>query len=370
MRGFLMVFAVMWISASLSAQSVVCESTDGKYRECRAGSSGIAVLVSELSEGRCFEGTSWGTQSTGVIWVDRGCRARFTLRDSSATPGKRRVVCESQKVERQICNAELDRASDPGRGVFLARQLGTTACLEGDNWGYDPARDQIWVERGCRAEFIIGGTVDAKRPLEVLDAVVVCESRNGRRTECAADTTAGVRIIRPLTEAACGFGRQWGFDAKGIWVDGNCRAEFAVRGKPKPLVTTLTCESHDSTRIHCPAETRFGVALLRRTTDQYCVLGRTWDFDAAGVWVSDGCSAQFALGGYRLPGGVLPATASTVTCESLDGHRQFCATDASHGVGLMRQIGEAECILNHSWGYSADGIWVGSGCRAEFAVAH
>ncbi len=368
MRGVLVACALLLFVASMEAQTIYCESVDGKPRECRAGTSGVATLVSELSEGRCFEGTTWGTRSAGVVWVDRGCRARFTLRDVSPT-GKRRVVCESQHGEREVCQADLIQAADPGGGVFLDRQLGATHCDEGDTWGYDAERDQIWVDHGCRGEFIIGGRSDPKRPVVPLDGIVVCESGDGRRTQCAADTTAGVRINRQLSDTACGFGRQWGFDAQGVWVSGGCRAEFAVRSKPKPVLSTVTCESLDAARVRCPAETRYGVAILRKLGGNYCVLARTWDFDEKGIWVSDGCRAEFALGGYRLPSEAVPPTALKVVCESTDGHRKLCAADASHGVGMLRQLGDAECILNHTWGYTPSGVWVEGGCRAEFAVA-
>jgi hypothetical protein len=34
----------------------------------------------------------------------------------------------------------------------MTRQLGDVRCIEGENWGRD--RDGIWVDRGCRAEFM------------------------------------------------------------------------------------------------------------------------------------------------------------------------------------------------------------------------
>src|SRR3954468_12882033 len=311
MRGFLLASLFVLLCGSMEAQ-MLCESPQGSYRECRIGTAGVLVLVGELSEGRCVEGATWGTVSTGVVWVDRGCRGRFMLRDSPMTPGSRRVVCESAKGDRQICAAELTQASDPGGGVFLGRQLSAAPCNENETWGYDAERDQIWVEHGCRAEFIIGARFDPKKVIEPLDNIVTCESANGKKTQCTADTSAGVRIVRPLSDAACGYGRQWGYDAKGIWVNGNCRAEFAVRGKPKAVVTTLACESHDAAKVQCPVDTRYGVALVRQLGDNFCVLGRTWDFDATGIWVSDGCRAQFALGGYRLPTPTVPPNASKI----------------------------------------------------------
>lgn len=369
MRGFLVTCVVLLsCAASVEAQTITCESPDGSYRECRAGSAGKAVLVMELSDNRCIEGTTYGTRMEGVVWVDRGCRGRFTLRGGD-TFGNRRIVCESQKGTLEWCGAEANTAADPKSVVSLTRQLGAKACVEGESWGYDLERDQIWVDKGCRAEFIVG-RVNPSKPVEALDAVVVCESSGRRKTQCAADTAAGVRIIRPLSDAACGFGRQWGYDGKGIWVSGGCRAEFAVRGNPKPTIQAITCESHNNARISCPAETRYGVALVRQTGENECALGRTWGFDDKGVWVTEGCRAQFALGGYRLSASTLPASALKIVCESADGQRKVCEVDASHGVGLLRQISDIDCVLNRNWGYGRDGIWVAEGCRAEFAVAH
>src|SRR4051794_690742 len=55
-----------------------------------------------------------------------------------------------------------------------------------------------------------------------------CSSDDMRRHYCAADTRAGVQMIRQRSDAACIEGRTWGYDRRGIWVDRGCRAEFAV----------------------------------------------------------------------------------------------------------------------------------------------
>ena len=65
-----------------------------------------------------------------------------------------------------------------------------------------------------------------------------------------------------------------------------------------------------------------------------------------------------------------PHAASKVTCESLDGGHKHCPVDTSRGVGLIRQISDSDCVLNRTWAWDRNGIWVTNGCRAEFAVAH
>lgn len=57
---------------------------------------------------------------------------------------------------------------------------------------------------------------------------LTCESRNGRRQYCNADTSGGVRIVRELSNGACRNSDNWGFDKRGVWVDRGCAAEFSV----------------------------------------------------------------------------------------------------------------------------------------------
>jgi hypothetical protein len=364
MRSFLTTCALLLsFAAPAWAQSVPCESIDGSYRECRVGSSGNIRLVTEYSDFRCIEGVSWGTRYAGVVYVTRGCRAMFTTDDSSSIPrGPNRIVCESEVGNHKVCPANTSS------GVALGRQLSRSPCVEDVTWGYDRRKGQIWVDDGCRGEFLLGAVSAAERAAPALDSVVVCGSADEKRTECKADTSAGVQIIRVLSPSACGFGREWGYDRKAIWVTNGCKAEFAVRGFSRAVVASVTCESKNGARNVCPAETRFGVAIVGQLNGSECALGRTWDFDDNGVWVTDGCSAQFALGGYRLAPDSIPAKASLLICDSLDGKRNLCAADTARGVGLVRQIGDVNCVLNRTWGYDREGVWVSDGCNAEFAV--
>ncbi|HKR67154.1 MAG TPA: DUF3011 domain-containing protein, partial [Thermoanaerobaculia bacterium] len=343
---------------ALHAQTWPCESINNQYRECRIGSSGVVRMVMEMSARSCFEGATWGTREGGIVWVDRGCRAMFAI-DALASGS---IFCESLNGLRAVCSATTTK------GVSLARQLSKDECFEGVSWGYDPDRNIIWVDHGCRGEFALARRKQS--PLPVLEKSVVCESENGARKDCAADTSSGAQIVRTLSNTACRFGQEWGYDAKGIWVTKGCAAEFVVRNKPATTVRAIACESKRKDRTNCPADTRYGVAFLRSLGSNECTLGRTWGFDDHSIWVSGGCRGQFALGGYRLPAEAVPATAHKVVCESVDGKREYCGVNTARGVGLVRQISETDCVLNRSWGYAADGIWVSDGCRAEFAVAH
>jgi hypothetical protein len=57
---------------------------------------------------------------------------------------------------------------------------------------------------------------------------VSCSSKAGERTECAADTSAGVVLVRSNGTAACLLGRTWGYEPTAIWVSDGCSGEFAT----------------------------------------------------------------------------------------------------------------------------------------------
>ena len=66
---------------------------------------------------------------------------------------------------------------------------------------------------------------------------------------------------------------------------------------PQPVAaTTVSCESKPGERSQCAADTSKGIVLLRSTGDAPCLLGKTWGYDQAHVWVADGCSALFGTG--------------------------------------------------------------------------
>lgn len=129
--------------------------------------------------------------------------------------------------------------------------------------------------------------------------VVRCESDNGAMRRCAVDTRGGVRVSRQLSRTDCVMGRNWGYDAGGIWVNGGCRAEFMVGGGydgygGAGAQQSIRCESEDGRERHCAMSLR-GAALQRQLSRTPCVQGRNWRWDRSGIWVKDGCRAEFTV---------------------------------------------------------------------------
>lgn len=198
------------------ARSLVCQSRDSRHAFCSADTAGGVDLVRQIGGVPCTG--HWGYDSDGV-WVDGGCQAEFTVFPAvvaqSADAGT--LTCSSKRGRRAFCSADIRS------GVTLERQLGDAPCV--GNWGYDA--DGIWVDHGCSAVFRTSGSPPTATPLPGPGSVVVCESGKGLRAHCAANTGSGVKLQRQLSTAPC-VGH-WGYDATGIWVDGDCRAEFLIR---------------------------------------------------------------------------------------------------------------------------------------------
>jgi hypothetical protein len=70
---------------------------------------------------------------------------------------------------------------------------------------------------------------------------------------------------------------------------------LGLPGLARAQATLVSCASRPGERTDCPANTSKGVALVRSSGESACLLGKTWGFDEKGVWVSDGCVAEFLV---------------------------------------------------------------------------
>lgn len=78
---------------------------------------------------------------------------------------------------------------------------------------------------------ILALAVTAFSPNAVADYTIRCESTNHNYNTCPISTSGYVRVERQLSKHnknKCIRGRNWDFNKREIWVDGNCKAEFLV----------------------------------------------------------------------------------------------------------------------------------------------
>lgn len=201
--------------------------------------------------------------------------------------------------------------ADTRGGVRLVRRTSGKPCVEGTSWGAD--RGGVWVSQGCSADFVLGRGGSGRDSTSGA-RVIKCESLGGRWNHCAARTEDGVALAQQLSKQPCLRNQTWGADDSGVWVAGGCRGEFRLLGvQPEDEQAAaaaaaaqsrklLKCESLDRRARRCDGDTGSGVRMVKQLSKTECVEGRSWGYDAHGVWVEGGCRAEFELD-FRNNGG-------------------------------------------------------------------
>lgn len=252
--------------------------------------------------------------------------------------------------------------------VSLSRQHSQAACRRDETWGVD--RNGVWVSNGCRATFAFayrsfGGNWPSAGTTE-------CSS-DGSRRYCRVNgiDPESVTMDRKLSQAACLKGESWDADGGGIWVSRGCRAVFgyATRGsgvgnRPPSNASSGTVEcSSDGRRRHCRVDNidPESVMMDRKLSQAPCFKGQSWDADAYGVWVSEGCRAEFGYvtrgGGNRPPGDVsVPRLKAACVARAA---RDWGVTEANLDTGEPRQVRDWE------WEVTVSSKRTGGVCRVD-----
>ncbi len=152
------------VSATIS-----CSSDDMRRHYCEIGPNQGVRVSRQRSEAQCIEGRTYGVRGT-QLWVDHGCRADFDVLSYGGRGGRDHdgdhdrdhdrgddhggyngggtattVYCASDNMRRNYCEV------GPNRGVRLVRKRSDAACDLNRTYGVNGT--QIWVDRGCRADF-------------------------------------------------------------------------------------------------------------------------------------------------------------------------------------------------------------------------
>ena len=158
------------------------------------------------------------------------------------------------------------------------------------------------------------------------DIEVHCASNDYHYNMCQIDTGRGseVRIAQQLSKTRCVKDSNWGWNRAGVWVDQGCEAVFRVSrrwaggpgpghvgpGGPGPgpgggfrpgpdfnRAISVRCASSDYHYNMCQVDTGRGssVRITRQISKTRCVKNRNWGYNRAGVWVDQGCEAEFRI---------------------------------------------------------------------------
>ena len=148
---------------------------------------------------------------------------------------------------------------------------------------------------------------------------VTCESHDMGRTRCAVPWH-DAQLVDQTSDTRCVRGQNWGVDSRGLWVNHGCAGRFVAAGgrdyadnrhadyadhdhggwRPEPGWDSrfnVGCESSDFQYHFCAVDLGGAgrVTVARQVSDSACIEGRTWGSNRAGVWVNNGCAAEFSV---------------------------------------------------------------------------
>ena len=85
--------------------------------------------------------------------------------------------------------------------------------------------------------------------------IIQCHSKNHQYRHCPANTRGGLPLlVKQQSKAACTFGRTWGYDDSGIWVNNGCGAEFNISplsAQPIPKFPLPSQVGQPRQRLYC-----------------------------------------------------------------------------------------------------------------------
>ena len=191
---------------------------------------------------------------TGLMSVAAGLLAglMWVAAPVAHAQGRDVVRCGSDDGRFQRCQV-------PWRDAEIIRQESNSPCNRGETWGVD--RGGLWVDRGCRGQFVEMGRGGGYRPPNGgyyppsnggyypppgyrppddggwrpgpdwdREIRFQCESNNHEYQFCQVDVggRGDVRLVRQLSGTECQEGYNWGWNRAGVWVSKGCRGLFSV----------------------------------------------------------------------------------------------------------------------------------------------
>jgi hypothetical protein len=207
------------------------------------------------------------------------------------------VLCESRDGSHKYCPV------DTRGGVRLSRQLSTQGCWQNDTWGYDA--NQIWVSRGCRAEFQVGGespssagkgsAVAAAAVVGIAAAAIIASKHDDDHHK---NKNKYDRRYDPYYDGAYDRTYDNRYDNRhDSRYDDRYResTRYGYNGYGGDPRWTFNCESRGDRRNYCDVPRRGHVEVYKQRSLSPCTYGRSWGMDGHTVWVKDGCRAEFAV---------------------------------------------------------------------------
>ncbi len=212
------------------------------------------------------------------------------------------ITCESRDYQQEVCTVGVTI-----NNAWLLVQRSRSPCIQNQTWGFQG--NTLWVAQGCGGDFGfqgVAGPPPVVAPGRPGGTRVACNSQNYQQQFCSTGMQiASAWLIEQTSSAPCIQGQTWGYQGSNIWVAQGCAGDFGVQsyGAPAvipppilPAVNNMSCESRNYQQSFCPSGRRISSAwLIAQSSQSACIQGRSWGYDANGIWVTEGCAGEFGF---------------------------------------------------------------------------
>ncbi len=221
----------------------------------------------------------------------------------AAAWAQQQLTCQSRNYQQEICQTGVTITN-----AWMIAQRSRSPCIQGQTWGFQG--NSIWVAQGCEADFGFQGVAAPPvfaAPGRSGNVRITCDSQNYQQQFCPTGVqVVGAWLVEQTSSAPCIQGQTWGFDHDGIWVTQGCAGSFGVQASGSgayvppppvlPVASSLICESRNYQQAFCQSGRRIGYAwLIAQRSNAPCIQGRSWGYDANGIWVNEGCEGEFGF---------------------------------------------------------------------------
>ena len=244
LMGWIALFVITGALAMAQDNNIIsCSSDDGQLHSCRVNTDQPIHFVRQRSDAQCVEGESYGINRGGV-WVTNGCRADFAVGDNYSADNN-----GYYNQQGTYNNGQYDRNNDRNRDGYRDQN---------GNWHSRHHRDHDNDRDNDRDN---NGNYSQNGPYN-----------NGQYDRRGTDNNGG------YNGGYVGAGQQHPSVYYGKYKDGKS-----------------TCSSQPGTGpIYCQTDGALSNATITKSNGQ-CQRGQNWDINPDGLWVADGCAAEFQI---------------------------------------------------------------------------
>jgi hypothetical protein len=235
-------------------QSIMtCSSDDGQTKTCQAGPNRGIQFLRQRSQASCVEGQSYGIQRNRV-WVSGGCRADFQVfnRYNNNSDG---TYSRQGTYDDDIYSQDRDHdndADDQGRARRRRHHRDRNGNVFDDDDNNGTYRDRTYNDGTYNDPYGRQGTYGPYNN---------------------QDSTIGVYPGRGVDSDSGNLPQYYGRYSNGM---------------------SLCSSDQGSGQTYCQTGGAFSRVQMTRQNGR-CAQGQTWGVSSYGLWVADGCVAEFSV---------------------------------------------------------------------------